>query len=488
MKHRRHAWWLQIATIIFLEALAKCARVGGLRSLRVSSLPTVGTPNVELEHRDVVEGEEGQGCQMSLPSLADARQEEHDGPVFLIHWMPGTCANTHAPLPADGPTHPHVRPKGTFLLLHAAGHQARHFYQLPEESQMTLAVLNRGYVALAVETYPEYGGSAWDMLHDGPLVRDSLKSYLAKYNLQDLPVYGIGVSNGGNFLHYLFKGLDVNFAGLHFNVSPGGALSGKDTGGWFAEKAHPPVAFTCMLHDGYTPKIPIRDAVSHLKSKGTPVQLLQAPPQPIGSLVLWAERMRISPVVAGKMVKLMYDGGYTAETYWGNTGQNSSSDLSRFKNLPLYYWRYLELNTAPKVMQYLTHDPEVGAMASSNFHAVAEEVNVIEGQHSPTAQHIRKTLDFLLWNSNWKANLKINKSTPAFSHDSPKQNHSRASIKNMSYVTHTLIYNRSQTRTPIFESNQSLLSLKSRPAMQTPPKTKLEIRWNEVTYQFPIAH
>jgi hypothetical protein len=257
-------------------------------------------------------------------------------------------------------------------------------------------------------------------------------------------VYGIGVSNGGNFLHYLFKGLDVEFAGLHFNVSPGGALSGTETGGWFAEKAHPPVAFTCMLHDGYTPKIPVRDAVSHLKSKGTPVQLLQAPPQPIGSLVLWSERLPISPEVAGKMVKLMYDGGYTTETYWG---QNSSTNASPFKNLPLYYRRYLKLNTGPKVMQYFTRDPEVGAIAKTYFDALAEEVNVIEGQHSPTAQHIRKTLDFLLWNNwNGKATLKINQSTPEFSNESPEHNQSKASMKNTSHITRTSVRNRSHLR------------------------------------------
>merc|ERR1719378_407530 len=124
---------------------------------------------------------------------------------------------------------------------------------------MTLAVLRRGLIAVVPEvqfpvTLPIAGATAsllqpgcWHPESDGPALHGSWPLLLQELGLQGKPVYGIGISSGGVMLAALASGFHWAFAGLHFQVSTGGAL---DTDPYlFKFGRWPRASFVYMTHD-----------------------------------------------------------------------------------------------------------------------------------------------------------------------------------------------------------------------------------------------
>jgi len=305
--------------------------------------------------------------------------------IHVLYSFPGSFYPPHHTQPADVPAAGSVAPKGIFVMLHACGHLARHFYELPEEVEMSIAVLQRGYAIFAPDAYPMPGG-CWGPSHDGILVRDALESWLDEHGLADKPLYGLGVSNGGVMLSYLYSVMGVRFHGMHFNVSPGGAI--HDDGGTFATSAHPPVTFVRMLGDPYAPVPTIDAAAAALRHAGSPVKVFDCPPQPIGLLYLRAEKIPLSRRAMEKILQRI--------DTWGVTEWREGPVQSQFKNLPRLHQKYIAYGTGKLVVNGLMEDPELVDIVRNHLAALAEEIYVIEGHHAPTSQHVGESLDFIL--------------------------------------------------------------------------------------------
>eukprot|EP00746_Dinoflagellata_sp_MGD_P004433 gnl/MRDRNA2_/MRDRNA2_108552_c0_seq1.p1 gnl/MRDRNA2_/MRDRNA2_108552_c0~~gnl/MRDRNA2_/MRDRNA2_108552_c0_seq1.p1 ORF type:complete len:395 (-),score=49.15 gnl/MRDRNA2_/MRDRNA2_108552_c0_seq1:51-1235(-) len=324
--------------------------------------------------------------------LANTRQEKIINNVNVFFWMP--------------PSKPHGNgAKGTFLLLHGCGQHARGFYDLPEETQMTLAVLRRGFAVIAPDAYPAMTtrvSECWNLGHDGPLVRDALAQFRQTYQLEGKPVYGLGVSNGGVMLSYLFSTLGVDFDGMHLNVSPGGAV-GTTNGGMFATKTYPPVSFVHFVADPVTPSATIQGAVACLRRAHTPVQVLIASPQPLGSLVSRAKKMHMSPALVKKILKALHDWGF-AQFRSGPGAAFKASTWRRQRRMqrrqPHFYKMYLPIGTAGHAVKRLFEDPVLGKLVFPHLRVLTEELKVLEGLHSATSQHIGRSLNFLLQHRN----------------------------------------------------------------------------------------
>lgn len=310
------------------------------------------------------------------PSLSSSKHEELLSGIHALSWKPSSDA------------------KGTFLLLHGCGKHASDFYALPQESRMATAVLDRGFTVLAPDASPK-PGQCWDPVHDGPLVRDALHEFLKSQHLHDRPVYGLGISNGGAMLEYLFAVLNVNFAGLHFNVGP----NVGPAWGLFKTKKHPPVAFVHMQHDPYTPQRVVRPAVAYLRQMHTPVQEFEVAPLALGYLVAQADKIDVGEVVLDNVVRKLIDWGYTVT----GPGEMARGRVDP-KRAPVAfktsdYKRYLQLGAATEAIKRLSEDPEFASLLKVHRAAFEEEVHLVDGWHCPTAEHIDQSLDFLLNNT-----------------------------------------------------------------------------------------
>lgn len=286
------------------------------------------------------------------PSLASSKHDEVFNGVQVLSWKPSADV------------------KGAFLLLHGCGRHASDFHALPEESRITAAVLDRGFIVLAPDSSPSKP-RCWDPVHDGPLIRDTLRDFLKSQHLQDKPLYGVGVSNGGSMLEYMFAVLNVNFAGLNFIVGP----NVGPAWGLFKTKRHPPVAFVHMQRDPYTPPHEVRAAIAYLRQMHTPVQELEVAPLALGHLVAQAGKIDVGEPLLRNVVDKLVDWGYTTQMRPGEE-------------------HFLKVGVAQEAIKRLSKDPQLGTLAHNA--AFEEELDLVEGWHCPTAEHIDQSLNFLL--------------------------------------------------------------------------------------------
>jgi hypothetical protein len=323
-------------------------------------------------------------------------KEWHAYVHFMAHMpdasvrIPGNA--TPANVPIGGTS---LDPKGTFLLLHSCSHHSTDWYMLPEESRITSEVLRRGFVALAPDAAANLGG-CWHPTVDGPVLKPAVNMFLKKHNLIGKPLYGVGISSGGVMLAGLISSFGMNFAGVHFAVSPGGAPSGRTSHpvpGVFATHKFPPTSFVYMPQDFFAPIKTIKVAVEALKQKGTPVLLKKASEKPIRELLKRAELMDVSKHVLKRCIQKMFDWGYLES-------RCATCKKGMAKNFGDTLW--LEHFRSDGIVTHLLMDAEVGPWFQpheSRGRAFMEEVHVMEGVHGPTGEHITEVVDFLLHHS-----------------------------------------------------------------------------------------
>lgn len=310
--------------------------------------------------------------------------------VHVLYSFPGNSFPPHYKQPADVPPNASQpaatgsAAKGTFVMLHACGHHARNFYDLPEEVEMTIAVLQRGFAVFAPQAYPLPGG-CWGPSHDGILVKDALQIWLDEHGMADKPLYGLGVSNGGVLLSYLYSVMGIDFKGMHFNVSPGGAVHGS--AGTFTQR-HPPVAFVRMLADPYAPAPLIDKAADALRATDSPVAVYDSPPQPLGYLYRRAEKIPLSRPTMALIIQRINE--------WGYAEEREGPDYAEMKNLPPTYQKYLQVGMGRMVVKRVMQDGDLADACHVHLLALSEELMVVEGHHAPTSLHVGESLDFIL--------------------------------------------------------------------------------------------
>lgn len=280
--------------------------------------------------------------------------------------------------------------KGTFVLLHGCGHFAQDFFSLPEEKRITQAVVKRRFAVLALNA-PNRIGGCWHEHEDGPLLFQSVQSWLQKHGMEDKPLYAVGISSGGGMIAKLVTGHGMRFNGMHFVVSPGAAPAASPAGaGGFGNTKFPRVAFVYMTKDMYAPQQTIEVAVEALKKANTPVLALKAAPKQVNTLYLRASKMGITKKVMAKCIRKLYEWGYLESRCWNCP----PGIVHRFD-----YRLWLQYGRSDYVLNQLLADVEVGPYLRAKLsrrRALEEELHVIEGVHGSTAEHIDKVLAFLL--------------------------------------------------------------------------------------------
>lgn len=311
----------------------------------------------------------------STPRTASARKPwspaarpivEHSDLPYSTEIIGGVRVQHSAP--------PDTSPEGTFLLLHACGHTGEDWFHLPEESRMLRAVRDRGFVAFAPNAKPKHDG-CWLFTDDGPRVRDALQTFLRAKGLEQRPLYGLGVSNGGTQLAWLTAFLGMHFAGHYYCVSAGGALPG-DPGTFAQVEHHPPAAFVHMLSDPYAPPRAVKAAADALRARGTQVQVFEAQPKPLATIATLAEQdVHLSRGVLKRVAEEVQAWGYAEQRHGTN---------------------FLRYGFGGQTVDRLVSDPEIGPVDALRFRALREEIRVVEGMHAPTAEHVNESLHFLL--------------------------------------------------------------------------------------------
>lgn len=252
---------------------------------------------------------------------------------------------------------------------------------------MTRAVLRRGLAALAPDAAPAEGG-CWTTNVDGPALAYSLPRLLRKLGLQGKLLYGVGISSGGVMLDALATTYEISFAGLHYQVSPGGA-SGVGKPGTFASHPHPRTSFVFMTKDLFAPRITIDAAAAALRKRGTPVQVFEAKPKPITELVSRAPLVGVSPDFMRRVVQRLYDLGFLESRCKGC----KKGVVKKGKHL------WLEFGFSDSAVSSICMNQALGPTIWP-CRAFSEEVHVVEGVHGPTAEHFEESLDFLQGASN----------------------------------------------------------------------------------------
>jgi len=323
---------------------------------------------------------------VSMGTAFAPKKEMHHHVLFEAQWPSSGKGSQQA-----------FQPQGTFLLLHSCAHHSSDWFLLPEESQITQEVLNRGFVALAAEAYPSVGG-CWHPTLDGPLLWPAIHLFLKKHELESKPLYGVGMSSGGVMLGTLITAYSMKFDGVHFAVSPGVAPAGPATTpanpGLFATHKFPRTSFVFMAKDLYAAPETVSAAADALRNAGTPVLVLEHKAKPVQELLKRAHSMGLTSQMINLCIEKMWDWGYLESRCDGCV-----AGVARSLNEDLF----LEYGNADNTVQRLLVDPEVGGFLrpiQSTGRALMEEVHVVEALHGPTADHIVDVLNFLLSNNN----------------------------------------------------------------------------------------
>jgi len=262
---------------------------------------------------------------------------------------------------------------GVFLLLHACQYTSDDWFALPEEVYMVHELLSRGFLVVAPDAILQPAGCWFPDSDTGPLMH-SFGLFRRAFGLEHLPLYAVGASSGGVMLSSLVAH-GMSFVGTMFIVSPGGARHAWP--GTFAKQNHPRTAFVLMPPDIFGVKEDIMGAVEALKHNGVPVVTFEVKPKPIHSLIARAEAMRIDKNVMRLMVDEISNLGFGQQ-------QSMSGPTGSLYLRPTYaQGAYLTL------VRHFSLTPVQGK-------ALWEELRVIEGTHSPTAEYFSESIDFLL--------------------------------------------------------------------------------------------
>lgn len=298
------------------------------------------------------------------------------------------------PTPKTPWASPTPRPVGVFVMLHACSHNSHDFFKLPEHLTMTTHLLQRRMLLLVPDAQWAVD-SCWHPQVDAGLVTVAVGSFLAASGLSDLPLYGLGISSGGVALEALVAtkigamAPTLPFRGLHFNVSPGGAyVQGPanakvgNPGTFATVRPHPPSSFVFMAADEFGGGLTATKAAqAALVASGTPVQLLEARPEPIWRLKDRAGKIGVSPVVIEQALQRLREWHYL-----------ESRDCQHFGYTSCLF---LRMKKGDAVVGHLIARPEFIKTLYPKSRELYEEVHALEGFHGPTATHFQQSMAWL---------------------------------------------------------------------------------------------
>jgi len=291
-------------------------------------------------------------------------------PTHFLYQEPAGCTLPQQPLPNNaGPLTPALKSAtglhGVFLLLHACAYNSDDWFALPEEVDMVYDLLRRGFLLAVPDAIQGSPGGCWSPGWNTLTLLHSFSLFRKAFGLEHLPLYAVGASSGGVMLSSLVAH-GLIFAGTMFVVSPG-------TANTFAIKNHPRSAFVFMPPDPFGAKQYIEGAVTALQHNGVHGVTFEAERKPIRRLIERAQAMRIDRHTMTQMVSALSKGRFCVEKQPG--------------------FCYLPPGYSGSAYTFLVRRYTLLPVQAK---ALWEELRVIEGVHSPTSEHFKESIDFLL--------------------------------------------------------------------------------------------
>lgn len=122
---------------------------------------------------------------------------------------------------------PDGAPKAVLFIAHGCARRATDFWDsssgcphcvgLPEERLIVLKALRRGYAVLVISSLR----TCWTLGDEVVSVEGLIKWWIAEHHLQKLPLVGLGISSGGEFLSYLATSEEIKFRSIAIMIAEG---------------------------------------------------------------------------------------------------------------------------------------------------------------------------------------------------------------------------------------------------------------------------
>ncbi|KAG2484089.1 hypothetical protein HYH03_017108 [Edaphochlamys debaryana] len=301
--------------------------------------------------------------------------------------------------PADTPL------KGILFFAHSCGHAAKdlwprtescpHCFGLPEEMNITLHSLLRGYAVVAVSSSNKHENSCWhglwgprdEMLRRTNERSDWVKARAALHHLihregwQQVPLYALGVSSGGGFVLGLPMVMPGVFSGIASVVTPAFPTHFQEYMRHYdvdqIETAWPPTALVHMARDAVLSGV-FKLNMAELQELEIPALEVPVYPQPLTPLYL-AQRCVPEVDETGSMAiyAALQKGGFiNAEGYL-----NANPRL-------VTAWRDMIINAGIKAAG--GGELRLGPEASP----ISEELNLLYASNELTSEALTDILDF----------------------------------------------------------------------------------------------
>lgn len=160
---------------------------------------------------------------------------------------------------------PTNKPKAVLFIAHGCHRKASDFWDkspscpkctgLPEEKVLVRTALSKSFAVITVSS----SGTCWSFGKEKRVVRDVIKTWVKKHNLESLPLVALGASSGGYFVSAL--ALDMEFSSIVLMIAEGvfDRIS--------VSKRYPPTLFVHMPKDVYRQQ-KIREFLEGLRVEG----------------------------------------------------------------------------------------------------------------------------------------------------------------------------------------------------------------------------
>eukprot|EP01004_Peranema_trichophorum_P005505 NODE_4362_length_1179_cov_53.969697_g3853_i0.p1 GENE.NODE_4362_length_1179_cov_53.969697_g3853_i0~~NODE_4362_length_1179_cov_53.969697_g3853_i0.p1 ORF type:complete len:348 (+),score=65.73 NODE_4362_length_1179_cov_53.969697_g3853_i0:58-1101(+) len=207
---------------------------------------------------------------------------------------------------------PKLNPKGVVFLAHGCSHSATDFWDkspncpscigLPEDKALRQGLINSGYAVIAISSQDREGSKCWNPEDDIDPVKNGLKSLIQRERMDQLPIYGIGISSGGGFVTFLSQ--SFKFDAIEVQIM--GTLDEM------ISKSFPPTLFTHMPRDSRMANI-IHKNMETLKSHAVRSAEIKVHPMPLSPDFFSNRVPEISPPLSAAIYKALVNASYLNE-------------------------------------------------------------------------------------------------------------------------------------------------------------------------------
>merc|ERR1719265_2702169 len=117
----------------------------------------------------------------------------------------------------------------------------------------------------------------------------------------------------------------------------------------------------------------------------------------------------MSPALVNKVLKTLNGLGFAQRRHGPHAGGAFKASSWRRqrrqrRRQPGFYSLYLPIGALDVAMQRLLEHPELGKLIAPHIRPLGEELKLVEGVHGATAQHIGRSLDWLLQHRSTRRN------------------------------------------------------------------------------------